>query len=446
MNIRLGAMPPDRYAAFTSCSAPCRAGVDAGVYIKPDHRSWASSVARRDEPDGQHGSSRWRDAKMLDFTSALYLGIRHPSQSLAPWSQLTTGKPAVLGSPPGSRALASALAELQGCERATLLPSTLHLFFDLFEVLRSEGMRLYIDAGAYPMARWGAERAASRGALLRQFPHYDPVSAQHMIERDSASGLRPVILADGFCPDCGRAAPLPEYLCCVLRDRGYVVLDDTQALGIWGQAPDEHNPYGSGGGGSLRLHNICSPNVIIGSSLAKGFGVPIAALSGGAELIGQFVRRSETRVHASPPSIAVLRAAHHALMVNAARGDAIRRYLAELVSRFRKRNRLAGISGPGGIFPVQTVAPDPHKDPVRLHRILRTAGVRTLVAREPTVPAARLLFVFNALHGIEDIDQATSILTAALDGRFVGWPFKRQKGFVDRMTAASEARSEAQWP
>ena len=296
------------------------------------------------------------------------------------------------------------------------------------------------------MARWGAERAASRGALLRQFPHYDPVSAQHMIERDSASGLRPVILADGFCPDCGRAAPLPEYLCCVLRDRGYVVLDDTQALGIWGQAPDEHNPYGSGGGGSLRLHNICSPNVIIGSSLAKGFGVPIAALSGGAELIGQFVRRSETRVHASPPSIAVLRAAHHALMVNAARGDAIRRYLAELVSRFRKRNRLAGISGPGGIFPVQTVAPDPHKDPVRLHRILRTAGVRTLVAREPTVPAARLLFVFNALHGIEDIDQATSILTAALDGRFVGWPFKRQKGFVDRMTAASEARSEAQWP
>jgi 8-amino-7-oxononanoate synthase len=256
---------------------------------------------------------------MLDFTSALYLGIRHPSQLLRPWSQLTTGKPAALGSPPSSHAVASALAELQGCERATLLPSTLHLFFDLFEVLRREGMRLYIDAGAYPMARWGAEWAASRGALLRQFPHYDPVSAQQMIEQDSASGLRPVILADGFCPDCGRTAPLPEYLRSVIRDRGYVVLDDTQALGIWGQAPSELNPYGSGGGGSLRLHNICSHNVIIGSSLAKGFGVPLAMLGGGAKLISQFLRRSETRVHASPPSIAVLHAADHALMVSSTR-------------------------------------------------------------------------------------------------------------------------------
>jgi 8-amino-7-oxononanoate synthase len=396
------------------------------------------------EPDGQHGSSRWHDAKMLDFTSALYLGIRHPSQSLAPWSQLTTGKPAVLGSPPGSRALASALAELQGCERATLLPSTLHLFFDLFEVLRSEGMRLYIDAGAYPMARWGAERAASRGTLLRQFPHYDPVSAQHMIERDRASGLRPIILADGFCPECGRAAPLPEYLRCVIRDRGYVVLDDTQALGIWGQAPDQHNPYGSGGGGSLRLHNICSPNVIIGSSLAKGFGVPIAALSGGAKLISQFVRRSETRVHASPPSIAVLRAAHHALMVNAARGDAIRRHLAQLVTCFRKQNRGAGLSGPHGIFPVQAVASDPHRDPVRLHRMLRAAGVLTLVVHKRTAPVEKLLFVFTALHRIEDVAQATNILAAALDGRFArrSLYFKRQEDSLSaRQALATRARS-----
>lgn len=354
---------------------------------------------------------------MLDFTSALYLGIRHPSQSLRPWSQLTTGKPAALGSPPSSHAVASALAELQGCERATLLPSTLHLFFDLFEVLRREGMRLYIDAGAYPVARWGAERAASRGALLRQFPHYDPVSAQRMIEQDRASGLRPVILADGFCPDCGRAAPLREYLRSVIRDRGYVVLDDTQALGIWGQAPSEFNPYGSGGGGSLRLHNICSHNVIIGSSLAKGFGVPLAMLGGRAKLISQFLRRSETRVHASPPSIAVLHAAHHALMVNAARGDTIRRHLALLVSRFREQNRRAGLCGQRGIFPVQALTSDPGIDPIRLYRMLRTAGIRTIVVRERTAPGKKLLFVFNASHRIDDVDQAANILAAAVDGR-----------------------------
>ena len=358
--------------------------------------------------------------QMLDFTSALYLGIRHASHSLRPWSQLTTGKPAALESWPSAEPVAKALAELTGCERVTLLPSTLHLFFDLFELLRYEDIRLYVDANAYPMARWGAERAAARGVPVRQVPHYDPVVAQYMIEKDSTSGLRPVILADGFCPDCGRAAPLQQYLQSIVRDRGYVVLDDTQALGIWGQAPDELNPYGTGGGGSLRLHNIHSSAVIVGSSLAKAFGVPLAMLGGSAKLIRQFARRSETRIHASPPSIAVLNAAEHALIVNAACGDSIRRYLAELVSHFCEQARRTSFSGSHSPFPVQMLYSDPYVDAVRLHRRLRAAGVRTLVARERSASRAKLLFVFNALHSIDDVDHAANALAAAVDGLLSG--------------------------
>ena len=357
---------------------------------------------------------------MLDFTSALYLGIRHASGSLRPWSQFTTGKPAALESWPSAESVARALAELTGCERVTLLPSTLHLFFDLFELLRYEGIRLYVDASAYPMARWGAERAAARGVLLRQVPHYDPVAMQHLIEEDGASGLRPVILADGFCPDCGRAAPLQQYLQSIVRDGGYVVLDDTQALGIWGRAPDELNPYGSGGGGSLRLHNIRSPAFIIGSSLAKGFGVPLAMLGGSVKLIRQFARRSETRVHTSPPSIAALHAAEHALIVNAACGNSIRRYLAELVTHFREQARRTSFSDSHSPFPVQMLDSDPYVDPVRLHRMLRAAGVRALVARERTASRAKLLFVFNALHSIDDVDHAANALAAAVDGPLAG--------------------------
>ena len=33
---------------------------------------------------------------VLDFTSALYLGLQHPSRSLRPWRQFTTGAPAAL--------------------------------------------------------------------------------------------------------------------------------------------------------------------------------------------------------------------------------------------------------------------------------------------------------------------------------------------------------------
>jgi 8-amino-7-oxononanoate synthase len=121
-----------------------------------------------------------------------------------------------------------------------------------------------------------------------------------------------VRLTDGYCADCGLAAPLEQFVNAVIPHDGYVVLDDTQALGIFGEAPDQVNPYGRGGGGSLRLQKIHSPAVIVGSSLAKGFGARLAALGGNTRLIRQFMRQSETRLHCSPPSIAVLRAAEHA--------------------------------------------------------------------------------------------------------------------------------------
>ena len=322
---------------------------------------------------------------MLDFTSALYLGIKHPSRSLRPWPKLTTGKPAALELPPHSESVARSLAELQGCERVGLFPSTLHLFFDLFEFLRREGVRLYVDRGAYPIARWGAECATAHGALLRMIPHYDPIAARAIIEKDRASGLRPVILVDGFCPDCGLAAPLKQFLGCVIPDDGYVVLDDTQALGIFGEAPDQANPYGRGGGGSLRLHDIRSPAVIVGSSLAKGFGVPLAVLGGNAQLVRRLMRHSQTRVHCSPPSIAGVQAAEHALALNRRRGDAIRRHLAELVVRFREQIDIMEMTAAGGLFPMQALVLDPHLA-ARAHRALQEAGVRTLLVPNRVPP------------------------------------------------------------
>src|ERR1700735_1567531 len=102
---------------------------------------------------------------MLDFASALYLGFRHPSSSLTSWDQLTTGAPAALGAPAGTDDLQARLAALLGCMRATVTPSTLHAFWDLFVVLGSPPHTILVDDGAYPIARWGVERAQARGAI-----------------------------------------------------------------------------------------------------------------------------------------------------------------------------------------------------------------------------------------------------------------------------------------
>src|SRR6202044_154039 len=150
------------------------------------------------------------------------------------------------------------------------------------------------------------------------------------------------------------------YLAGVALRRGYVVLDDTQALGIWGQHPRPHQPYGEGGGGALRYPGIRSPRIVIGSSLAKSFGVPVAVLSGNASFIQQVKQGSKTRVHASPPSLAALSATERALAINSSRGDARRRRLATLVTDFRAQMKEIPLGLPPTLFPAQALR-SPHR-------------------------------------------------------------------------------------
>jgi 8-amino-7-oxononanoate synthase len=348
---------------------------------------------------------------VLDFTSALYLGLRHPSPSLRPWPGLTTGKPAALQPPPGSAIIASKFAGLVGCERALPVASTLHLFWDLFGVFARDRVRIYMDQNTYAIARWGVERAAGRGVPVQRFPHHDPAALKTLIEQDRYSGRRPIVVADGFCPSCGRPAPVAEYLQSTARHGGDLVLDDTQALGVLGRRGG--TPYGRDGGGSLRWQDIRSPNVIVGSSLAKGFGVPMAMLAGSASLIRRFEAQSETRVHCSPPSLAVLYAAEHALAVNRTDGDRLREYLGQLVRRFRAGLRAIGLAADGGLFPVQRFKPAGVAADILHGRLLRL-GIRTIVIRCCRGIGTQVAFLITALHRSSDIDQAVEAIGRAM--------------------------------
>jgi 8-amino-7-oxononanoate synthase len=346
---------------------------------------------------------------VLDFTSALYLGLRHPSRSLRAWSALTTGKPAALCSPASSEWISGQLATLQGCERATLVPSTLHLFWDLFEVLGREQMRIYMDDGTYAIGRWGVERAAARGVPVRHFRHHDVSAVRVLIERDGRSGDRPLVVVDGFCPTCGNPAPIPQLLQCVEPHGGRVVIDDTQALGVLGKRSVAAAPYGQGGGGSLPWHGLRSPQMIVGSSLAKSFGVPIAVLAGSERVVRRFEERSETRVHSSPPSLAALRAAESALNLNRVQGDRCRLYLAQLVERFRAGLRQIGLTAAGGLFPVQMLALDSLQART-LHLRLLGLGIKTVLVRCCRGIGLRLGFLFTVLHRPADIDRVLEAL------------------------------------
>jgi len=352
---------------------------------------------------------------VLDFTSALYLGIRQGSEDLGPFGALTTGAPAALREPREAASIAVELAALVGVERATLARSTLHAFWDLFTVFGAEPARVLADAGSYPIARWGAERARLHGAELTSFRHHDPAALDRRLRSSTRKG-RAWIVVDGFCAGCGRLAPLADYLDLARRAGGRLVVDDTQSLGILGEGPTSKMPYGRGGGGSLRATAIADPDLLVVSSLAKGFGAPLTMIGGDRLSIERFEAGSQTRIHASPPTIADLRAAERALAVNRENGDWRRLKLVSLVARLRQGLRRLGLDLIPTSFPLQSVRQANTIPLPTLYRHLRKLGVEVVLRRPVCASAIDLAFLVTATHLPKQIDLAVRAVATVLSG------------------------------
>jgi 8-amino-7-oxononanoate synthase len=361
------------------------------------------------------------DTDRVCFTSALYLGLDHASRSLPEWDRLTLGKPAALEAPPGARRVERGLAELIGCERALLATSTLHLFWDLFNILAQRNVNIFLDAGSYPIVRWGVERAACSGTRVKSFRQHDPEALKRAL--DSVDGKPPVIVADGYCPGSGRLAPIAEYLTEATARGGFVVVDDSQAFGIFGKPSPWVAVYGTGGGGSVQHAGLNSDRLIVGASLAKAFGVPVAVLAGSAAVLDRYDRQSVTRVHCSPPSSAAIAASAHALAINRWHGDALRSKLAQRVSRFRHGLKRLGLIATPGLFPVQPLRLPEHIDARMLHEDLEQSGIEAVLQRGERGNAG-IGFVVTARHKFDEIDRALAHLANSL-AKQVGMKLKR---------------------
>jgi 8-amino-7-oxononanoate synthase len=325
------------------------------------------------------------------------------------------GKPAALRSPESANTAAAQLAHLQGCEAATLSTSTLHLFWDLFGLLAQKRITIFVDAATYPIARWGVERAAGRGVRTLTFAHHNADALWWQLKRSTAIGGRPIVVTDGFCPGCGSPAPLATYLQYARVFGGLLVLDDTQALGIFGMAPNRSVPYGVGGGGMLPWSNINGPEVLVVSSLAKAFGVPIAVLAGSHSLIREFEDSSQTRVHCSPPSLATIHALEHALDINSRVGDRLRQRLIHLIRRFRRVMGAAGFRFVGNLFPVQTLITPRTTNVIALHKALLAAQVSAVLRSGGRTRGGLLSFLITTRHTSNDVDRAMQALVTASD-------------------------------
>ena len=340
----------------------------------------------------------------MDFTSAHYLGLRHSSAVVGPWTDLSTGKPAALFEEPAARRVAGRLAAMQGFEASVLGPSTLHLMWDALAAFAREGRPILIDQHAYAIAQWGADHVKAAGGLVEPFRHRDLDSAVRRIRSLSPMRAGPVIVVDGVCPDCGTAVPVGALLEAIRDYGGIVLCDDTQACGILGSAPDASRPYGSGGGGIAAWSGCGGEGLVVIASLAKAFGVPVAALSGSRSVVNRFVDVSETRVHCSAPSTPVILAAERALRINEVRGDRLREKLCRNVRLFRSvLDQLGAPLATAGLFPVQGLGPFDRSSARELHEALTEQGVASVLTAQRGGTASRLTFLLSARHRVADL-------------------------------------------
>jgi 8-amino-7-oxononanoate synthase len=337
---------------------------------------------------------------MRDFSSALYLGMHHSSADLGSWTALTSGRPAAMEASRQSRMVCQALAQIQGTEAAVLLPSTLHLFQDLFGMLASDALVILVDGAAYPVARWGADHASCLGLPLAVFPSGSGSDAAGLAGKWTRAGRRPVILTDGIIPGTGMSPPLAQYARIVREHKGFLIVDDTQSLGV----------VGPQGGGSAAAHDVQGERILIGASLAKGFGAPVACLSGSAAMINRFNASSLTRRHNSPPSVAAVRAAWCALRLNASVGKQRRCQLRQRIRQFREGIGRLCLASSGGEFPVQVLHLDAAVDGAMLHQCLRRHGVQAVLQSDRS--HAAIAFLIRADHTCDDIDFAIRAVAA----------------------------------
>jgi 8-amino-7-oxononanoate synthase len=351
---------------------------------------------------------------MLDFTSSLYLDLHHPPRELRPWRRLTTGVPAALAEPAVAGRVARAAARLMGVERVVVSRSTLHALFDAVGVLCDERqpVQFLVDGGTYPVARWALHRAIVQGVPVADFAHHDLRSLRRLLAA-LPRGARPVVVTDGACPACGRG-PLADYLEIAADRGGALLVDDTQAFGILGRAPSTIDRYGRGGGGTLAWLGVDAGAAFVVASMAKGFGAAVAVTGGRRAVVDRLAVAGDTRVHCSPPTMADLLAAEHALAVNDERGDELRRRLAALAVRLRDGLQRLGVAGRVDDFPIQPAGPFRLPVARRVHDDLCRRGVRTVLQKPRCGSGALVTFIVTVAHRPADVDAALAALGHAL--------------------------------
>ena len=198
------------------------------------------------------------------------------------------GKPAALEQPAGARRVARQTGGAGRAASARRSRPRRCISFRTCSDARTRPGAVFMDAGMYPIARWGAERAAARGAAVVTFP---AARCRRRTEADRGDGTA---AAAGrrrrrILPNLQRSSAHSANMLQCVEQRRLARARRHAGAGHPGRAAGGERPTARAAADRC-ARTASRRRMIVGSSLAKAFGVANGPLSGAAGVVRRFVR------------------------------------------------------------------------------------------------------------------------------------------------------------
>ncbi|MEU3822236.1 pyridoxal phosphate-dependent aminotransferase family protein [Streptomyces sp. NPDC030392] len=385
-------------------------------------RTSAMSDAVLDEVRGRHirSGGHW----LVDFASCNYLGLDCDAEviaSIEPYVRAWGTHPSwsrLLGSPRLYPDIEERLTALLGAQDTLLLPTVTLIHGSVIPVLAGDGA-VFVEARAHRTLYDGCVAARAQGASLRRFDAARPDELERML-RTAPAGVPRLVCVDGVDSMSGNLPDLPR-LAALCRAHGAVLyVDDAHGFGVIGErAPDEPCPYGSRGNGVVRHTGESYDGIILVGGFSKAYSSLLAFVALPTRLKEHLKVAAGPYLYSGPSPTASLATALTGLVVNDARGDALRADLYRKTVRVLDTVRALGLASPNRDgLPIVELPLARAADLPAVADFLWRHGIYVTLAPYPLVPRDRVGFrvQITAANTDDDVERLVDALTA-LAGR-----------------------------
>ena len=357
---------------------------------------------------------RW----ITDFGSLNYLGldlnpdvIASVEPMLKEWGTHPSWTRAV-ASPAPYVELERQLAALVGAPEVLVFPTITLLHFGVLPLLAGSEGTVLVDEGSHKSIREAAELAGARGATIVPVRRNDVVDLERQLQSCDPHTAR-VITVNGVYSMPGTLPDIAGYADLARRYNATLYIDDAHGIGVLGEHPDAHMPYGSGGGGVVRHFGLDYDHIVYVAGLSKAFSSLGAFVTCRSPAERTLFLSASTMIFSGPVPVASLATALAGLRVNREEGDSLRTHVHRLTMRIIRGAREAGLVVENEIgFPALTVVIGGVEQVVDACRVAWEHGIVFTPAVFPAMPLERggLRLSVTAANTDDDVDHLLAAL------------------------------------